>query len=562
MRVTRDEAELLSDPALSLPTYGYVIDQDSGDKVKFDPFRVTYNLQQTIVGYVSEPPRDPFDYTKWLVVLTGRQSGKSTTAELSFYPKIAYIPGWNHVCIADTKERADELHTRQMFCHRNWDPAVRTEQLSINETRTLSLENGSKSVVLSAQTLAAGIGRSISSLLASEVAFWPDAGTAWSLMQPALINRKFSLVVQECTPAPLAMASAQWWRDQCKDAQKGEGRFLYAFFPFWDSKLNRRAWPKGQKPDSEEEKLLNTYGKYGLTLDNLMFRRVVMGTDKEIKRNPELFRVYYPFDDSSCWISTASAVIPARLLESRLHELLPEGDGYTEFEPPKATSTYVIGADPAGYGGRDHAAFQVLEVWSGEWRQVASFGAVCDPEEFAQRLFDAGIRYNHANIAVERNGVGLATITLLKSKGYPRLFYDSWQKPGFHKHSDDDMTAMLVDALLGPLLIYGKDTYDQLISYQADKTVEKTQRSAILAAGKEDRTRRSRHHWDKVSALMMAVIAARGQPNRFKPVEHVPEPPKGFDQMSYNELVKYDRETKVASAKMRISKKRAFRRKR
>jgi hypothetical protein len=561
VKVSAEEAAILEDPALSLLAYGHVVDQATGDKIKYDPHHLTKDLQQTIVGYVSDPPKDDAGFTKWLSVLKPRQSGASTTAILAFYPKVAYRTGWNHITIADNQPRSAELHKRQMFCHKHWPAEIRTEQVTTTERRALTLENDSYSLVLSAHAEAVGIGRSTSSVLMSETAFWRDAGEQWSQMQPALINREFSMIVRECTPAPMSAPSAAWWRDECAEAKKGIGRFLYSFSTFWDSYLNRRPVPVGTKLDSEEEKLLEKYGKYGLTVENLMFRRVTMETDGEIRRDPELFKVYYPFDDVTCWRSTASAVIPSRFLTPFEHGLMPEGEGYTEFFPPDPLADYVIGVDPAGYGGRDHHAFQILETWSGEWRQVASFGGVIDPEAFADQLFDVGIRYNRAMINIERNGVGVGTIGMLKMKGYPRIWHDGWQKPGHHKHSDDEMTGMLVDALMGPLKIVGEDTYSQLGSYQADRKVALSDRSVILSGGKEGRGRRSKHHWDKVSALMTAVLAARKQPMRFRPVQNVIlVPEKVFDEMSYDEVVEYERKAKVAGVIARKASRRGRRR--
>jgi hypothetical protein len=106
----------------------------------------------------------------------------------------------------------------------------------------------------------------------------------------------------------MSMPSTEWWRDQCRDAKLGMGRWVYAFFPFWDGKLNRRPWPKNSKLTAEEVGLLDRYGHLGLKKENLAFRRLMMETDAEIRRNPDLFKVYYPFDDVSCWIATAGSV--------------------------------------------------------------------------------------------------------------------------------------------------------------------------------------------------------------------------------------------------------------
>ena len=67
----------------------------------------------------------------------------------------------------------------------------------------------------------------------------------------------------------------------------------------------------------------------------------------------------YPFDDLTCWLSGASGVIHRSMLERHTEAADFEWRGtYMEYEPPQPGAVYVLGADPAGYGVRDHAAFQ------------------------------------------------------------------------------------------------------------------------------------------------------------------------------------------------------------
>tara|TARA_Y100001938_G_scaffold96062_1_gene131477 strand:- start:5128 stop:5793 length:666 start_codon:yes stop_codon:yes gene_type:complete len=201
-----------------------------------------------------------------------------------------------------------------------------------------------------------------------------------------------------------------------------------------------------------------------------------------------------------------------------------------------------MGVDPAGYAARDHAAFQVLKIYDGEWTQVATYGGVTDPVLFAKKIASIGRKYNNALVAVESNGVGVATLALLEDMGYPNLYYERAYKPGIAATSKSlaQMLSYLQDALRDELILHDEDTVGQLGSYREDKSVERSATSEILHSGKANR-RRERHHWDKISALQLACMAARYAPRRYKKRSE----DKGFENvllfrdMTYNQLESY-----------------------
>tara|TARA_X000001382_G_scaffold125195_1_gene110436 strand:- start:431 stop:1306 length:876 start_codon:yes stop_codon:yes gene_type:complete len=265
-------------------------------------------------------------------------------------------------------------------------------------------------------------------------------------------------------------------------------------------------------------------------------------TDAEIRRNPDLFRVYYPFDDISCWIASIGSVFHSTLLKRHQDSFLVPWNGpYMEYEKPEAGAVYAIGVDPAGYAARDHAAFQVLKVYDGEWTQVAAYGGVTDPVVFAKKINEVGKKYNNALVAVESNGVGVATLALLEELGYSNLYYEKPYKPGIAAtaKSVTMMLSYLQDALKDELILRDEDTVGQLGSYREDKRTERSAVSEMLHSGKTGK-RRDRHHWDKISALQIACLAARMCPRRYRKGT-----PKGlenvllFKDMKYSEVEAY-----------------------
>tara|TARA_R110002012_G_scaffold206784_1_gene376828 strand:- start:258 stop:932 length:675 start_codon:yes stop_codon:yes gene_type:complete len=188
-----------------------------------------------------------------------------------------------------------------------------------------------------------------------------------------------------------------------------------------------------------------------------------------------------------------------------------------EYEAPERDALYAIGVDPSGHAARDHASFQVLKVYDGEWTQVASFATNIDPLAFSRKLEEVGRYYNNASVVVESNGVGQSVLALLREWEYPNLYYEKKRKPGFTTTAKSiDMTlGHLVDGLLDELILNDDDTLEQLQSYRNDKQVEESPSSEIVR-GKTSSKRRPRHHWDKISALQMAIVGARALPRRHK----------------------------------------------
>jgi len=559
----------LSDPALSLRAYGKVHDQASGREVAYDPFKITKTLQSTLLSYVSNPPKTEHGQTKWLTLLGYRQGGKSLVAELCAYTKTAYTPGWDHICIADTKARAEYLHQRVHFCHARWPEAIRSPTVPNREVRQLTFaENaGGKMRVLSGESGAVGIGQSPDSFHGSELPYWASAAEQFTLIYPSMINRDHSLMMLEATPAPMDAPSAEWWHDQCRDAKQGVSRHVYAFFPFWDSKLNRRAWPEGARLEIDELKLLDRYGHLGLEKENLAFRRLMLDIDPEIRRNPDLFGVYYPFDDITCWLAASNAVIhPSLLTRHREKILTPWIDPYMEYEKPEPGALYVIGVDPAGYASRDHAAFQVLKVYEGEWTQVACFATHTEPLPFTRKIMEVACRYNNATVAVESNGVGAAVLALLEEMECKNVYYEKAYRPGITATSKsvDQMLSWLQEALKDELVLHDADTVDQLTSYKHDKRVERAASNEILYGKGPGKRRRSRHHWDKISALQMAIVAARRAPQRLKKgsEDSIEENVVLFRDMTWNQVEKYRKEETQRKGKDKSRRRARYRRRR
>lgn len=536
-------------PDTTMPAFGKVVDQESGKIHDFNPNKIAPALQYTLLDFYSRTPRTPAGHKKFLAVLSSRQVGKTLVAADCVYVRTAYTPGTYSAVIADTKPRAVDLFRNITLLHEHMPDEVRMPTIPNRESRQLTFLHGGVIRTLSAESNMVGIGRAVDNLHMSELPFWPDAATAWNGILPAIINRKEASVLMESTPAPLTFPSAAWYRDICAEARRGVGRWLFCFVPFFQSRLNERPWGAGWTMTSEETRLLDRFGpdarqwegRYSglpisapgaqyLTLENLAFRREIMDMDPEVRRHPELFKVYYPTDPISCWVQAGGAAIPEHALEKHRDGILVpwgKGESFKRYLDPKPGAIYIIGVDPAGWLGGDQASFQVLELWEDRWEQAAVFSSnEIDPIRLSELLIAEAAHYNHATVAVEDTGVGQGVIAMLtqayEAGELKNLFFSTRGKgaaPGIpaSKPRIGKALGLLIDALMDRLVLHDMETVDQLGTYRNDKLVQDNEAKGILTPGAIGKGRRAKHHWDRCSALLWAVYAAHSLPVRFRP---------------------------------------------
>ena len=513
--------EKISSARHMLPKYGRVQDLEDNEKTipwRFD--KVNESLQLDVVDYVDNPPRDSLGRSLWMTVLSSRQSTKSSIASAAGYPRLATIEGWEHYTIVDKKKRAENLLRTLLTVHDHWPTMGRHKTTVDFQSRQLAFKSRAKAQIFAEDDgKNIGIGARPSYLHMSECGFYKDFSGIMSPLYPALRPRKNVRVIWECTPSPLPMGAD--WQDHYLMATQRIGRHFAAFYPFYWSQGNVDLWDKSWKLDNEEIRLLDKFGKYGLEEKHLAFRRISLQEDRELRKRPELFGVWYPFDDITCWLTLNNSVIPSRVLDLLMDkvtgELMMFDPPYIEYKQPRADAIYVIGADPTGQKSNDNAAFVVIECWKGHWELVARYSAHVDNLEFADFLYDTGIKYNNALVVIERMGVGEFPIGHLRHRDYPNLYKHKDGHYGFPFSSNKvAIIGDMVDDLLENFYIYDKQLIMQLKSYQNDKHRQRTFRSELVALNVQKGSR-DKHHWDSVSALMMASQGCRKVPQKTAP---------------------------------------------
>ena len=559
-RELEEALSVMRNPAHTLPLYGSVMDQESGEVITYDPDRIAPYLHRRILSFVHEKRRIPSGHRKWGVVLASRQTGKSALTAKAMYVQTAYTPNSYAALIADTSDRAVDIFRHINTCHEGMPDDVRMDTIPNRESRQITFSHRGVIRTASEGANMVGIGRSYDYVVMSEIPFWKNAAGAWNGLYPAVTNRKEACVIFESTPAPMYMPSAEFYADICAEARKGLGRWEFMFAPFFSSRLNERPWGDGWTFTSEEISLLERFGPQGrapmsapgevryLTLENLAFRRETMAMDPLIKREPDLFYVFFPVDPVTCWMHVGGGAIPKHAVREHLGRVVvpwnPLDGKYQEYLQPDPNAPYIISVDPAGWMGHDQACFHVLEAYAGRWglRQAATYSTnESNPHVMARYIIEAAEKYNNAEVIVENNGVGAGVVALLelasttglvipdengtekryylKNLYYHKLASKAGSRPGIPAGTTTNAEALarLIDALMERLVIYDEETLDQVVRYRRDKEVEDSERWRIMNPTSTGSGKRSKHHWDRVSALMWGCYLAYRIRQRYKP---------------------------------------------
>jgi hypothetical protein len=115
---------------------------------------------------------------------------------------------------------------------------------------------------------------------------------------------------------------------------------------------------------------------------------------------------------------------------SKLKQLAPDipilqSEGLTQYERPIGNHQYVITADVARGKGLDYSTFNVIDITTMPYKQVATFrDNFIGPIDFASVLFRVGTMYNTAGILVEINDIGgQVADVLIIDYGYDNILY-------------------------------------------------------------------------------------------------------------------------------------------
>jgi hypothetical protein len=336
--------------------------------------------------------------------------------------------------------------------------------------------------VESAADRCAGRGLTIQNLHCSEVARWPhDVAETLAALRAAVPPD--GEIFLESTPSGAGGTFYEEWQSA------PETGYMQHFFPWWWEESYKREVEVVNFTDEE----LELMAKHGLDAGQIAFRREMRSQFRN------RFLEEYAENPETCFLSSGNCMFDCEKLEKQIKEApeyieAAENGRLQTFLPPVTGKDYIIGVDPAGGGASgDYACAQVIERIKGT--QCAELLGHYSPAELGARVATLARKYNHALVAVERNGLGESVIQYLTMlEGYSHL-YPVGERAGWvtSRSTKPEMTALL-DATLAasPQLFNSKRLLQDCRSFVRYKDGE-----CAAASGAHD---------DTVMAMAIALI--------------------------------------------------------
>ncbi|HKN22961.1 MAG TPA: hypothetical protein VJX73_16165 [Terracidiphilus sp.] len=419
------------------------------------------------------------------IVLKARQVGITTYVAARFFLSTILQPGTLSVQVAHDQDSAEQIFR---IVHRflenlpaEWRRSgLKTSRANVRQIIFPKLDSEYR--VESAADRCAGRGLTIQNLHCSEVARWPhDVAETLAALRAAVPPD--GEIFLESTPSGAGGTFYEEWQSA------PETGYVQHFFPWWWEESYERKVEIVNFTEEELELMM----KRGLKAAQIAFRREMRSQFRN------RFAEEYAEDAETCFLTSGHCMFDCEKLEKQMKEApeyieAAENGRLQTFLPPVAGKDYIIGVDPAGGGASgDYACAQVIERVKGT--QCAELLGHYSPAELGARVATLARKYNHALVAVERNGLGESAIQYLTMlEGYSHL-YPVGERAGWvtSRSTRPEMLALL-DATLAasPGLFNSKRLLQDCRSFVRNKDGE-----CAAAAGAHD---------DTVMAMAIALI--------------------------------------------------------
>lgn len=355
------------------------------------------------------------------IVLKARQVGITTYVAARFFLNTILQPGTLSVQVAHDQQSAEEIfRIVHRFLERlpeKWRrSALKTSRANVRQIVFPQLDSEYR--VETAADPNAGRGLTIQNLHCSEVARWPrDVEETLASLRAAVPPD--GEIFLESTPSGAGGTFYEEWQSA------HETGYVQHFFPWWWEKSYKREVEVVNFTDEE----LELMAKHGLDAGHIAFRREM----RLQFRNR--FLEEYAEDAETCFLSSGNCMFDCEKLDKQMKEApdylrAAENGRLLIFLPPVEGKDYILGVDPAGGGASgDYACAQVIERNKGT--QCAELLGHYAPAELGARVAQLAREYNHALVAVERNGLGESVLQYLTMlEGYSHL-YPVGERPGW-----------------------------------------------------------------------------------------------------------------------------------
>ena len=343
---------------------------------------------------------DCYEKHQFNILSKCRQGGLTTTAVIWALWKCMFRTHQQVILLSKTDREAlsaGEIAKRAIEHLPSW---LSPELDKHNEHVRQFAETGS---ALSFYTPEAARGKAVTIMLIDEAAFIPDMEQYWKDMYPVISTGGSCVVISTVNGV------GNWYEETYHKAESKENDFNVIEIDYWEH------------PDyCDPHWVKKTYANLGKRGWDQEVMRSFMGSGES----------YIPTNIITELTNFTKNLQPVRFAfetwrESAERRIEWDQGALWIFKEPIDGHEYIIGVDSAeGVGrGGDSSCFQVIDAINLE--QVAEFYSnTIPPNVFSQIVYQIGVYYNTALVAIENNGVGGAVAsTLQHDLAYDHLYY-------------------------------------------------------------------------------------------------------------------------------------------
>jgi len=369
-------SKCLNNPGYFAKNYCKIIHLDKG----LVPFEL-YPYQEKMF--------DKFNTNRFNIVLACRQSGKSISSVAYLLWFAIFHPEKTIAILANKGATAQEMLGRVTLMLENLPFFLQPGCKALNK-RSIEFSNNSR--IVSAATSGSSIrGMSVNLLYLDEFAFVENAAEFYTSTYPVVSSGKDTKVIITSTANGIGNQFHKIW----EGAVQGTNEFI----PF------RVDWHD------------------------------VPGRDKEWKQQTIANTSQLQFDQEfgNTFFGTGNTLINAETLmnfRAKPPKRLIEGNRVWIYEDPDPAHQYVMTVDVSKGRGQDYSTFNVIDISSTPFRQVAVYrDNLISPLLFPNLIYKFARLYNEAWVVVESNDQGsLVTNGLYHELEYENLFIESTVK--------------------------------------------------------------------------------------------------------------------------------------
>lgn len=359
-------AKCAADPIYFATNYMKIVHVDRG----LIPF--------TMYGYQEDMVRS-YNNNRYSIVLTARQSGKTTSATAFLLWYILFNEDKTVALLANKGDTAREILGRIQLAYEHLPKWLQQGVKEWNKG-SFELENNSR-IIASASNGDAIRGYSISLLFLDECAFIENFEEFFSSVFPTISSGASTKIIMVSTP-----------------------NGLNHFYKFWEDAVHQR----------------NDYNPIKVMWSD------VPGRDEKWKESTlrAMSNNLEKFSQEHCceFQGSSGTLISGWKLKELVHQgTLFDDGGLKIYENPIPDHAYAIVADVSRGKGLDHSAFSVIDITSMPYKQVCVYrNNLVLPREYAEIMFGTAKQYNKAVVLIEINDLGQQVADIL----YNDLEYD------------------------------------------------------------------------------------------------------------------------------------------